>query len=760
MQTHWIWIPEQIEIKNDVPVIAWFRREFELTQIPDTFTVWISADTRYKLFLNGTLIHFGPARGDGQVWFRDKVALAPYLKTGRNALAVEVLRYPLVNTGGNHGTPRTQTPGFYLESTAGEFGADENWDCKLSPVQIVAERNGFSPLMFMEKAVSRKEDAEWKLPFFHAQGWQKAVQYPAWGFPWACSPGNLLDRPIPSMKMEPKHLLGTVHDSDMVWDRLILGQGTVEIPAESNLHIELDAGELTCGLLSLRLMGGQGSKIRIVYAECYAQEQMHPGGRLPVKKDRTDWVNGHLSGYSDEYCVCGYGTEEKPETYEPYWFRTFRFIRLEIRTEEAMSICGLDYRETGCPLHCMTEASASDPDFDGIWEMSLRTMKRCMHETYMDCPYYEQLQYAMDTRSEILFTYAISSDDRLARQAIEAFRRSQREDGLMNAYAPYVIPNVIPSFSIFYILMVYDHMLYFGDKAFLRQQISAIDSILEYFHRHLDPMGIVGSIGGRNGSRFWSFIDWAEPWKANGGSPTAGIGGKPITMESFLYLYGLMHGAKICDFIGRRETAEEYRTRASMLRNAIQSHCRDENGIYLDGPGVPEYSQHCQVFAVLTDTAQNGSGLLASLKEPEKYAQCTVAMSFYLLRALEKAGMYEKTEAVWNIWRRMREKHLTTCAENELEERSDCHAWGSVLLYELPAVILGVRPSEPGYSGMEIDPAPGYLTYAHGKAATKWGEVTVSWQKEKDGTISGNYILPSLPAEVKVKAADGLRRIE
>ena len=72
-----------------------------------------------------------------------------------------------------------------------------------------------------------------------------------------------------------------------------------------------------------------------------------------------------------------------------------------------------------------------------------------MHDTYMDCPFYEQLQYVQDTRSEILYTYAVSADDRLARQAIDDFASSQRADGLLNACYPNKNANVIPGFSIY-----------------------------------------------------------------------------------------------------------------------------------------------------------------------------------------------------------------------------------------------------------------------------------------------------------------------
>ena len=98
----------------------------------------------------------------------------------------------------------------------------------------------------------------------------------------------------------------------------------------------------------------------------------------------------------------------------------------------------------------------------------------------MDCPFYEQLQYAQDARAEALFTYMVSADDRLARQCMEDLRCAQRSDGLIPACAPSVWDNVIPGFSIYYILMVHDHMMYFGDQDFVKQHMFAIERILEF----------------------------------------------------------------------------------------------------------------------------------------------------------------------------------------------------------------------------------------------------------------------------------------
>lgn len=389
------------------------------------------------------------------------------------------------------------------------------------------------------------------------------------------------------------------------------------------------------------------------------------------------------------------------------------------------------------------------------WDISLRSLKRCMHETYTDCPFYEQLQYAMDARSQILYTYSISGDARLAKQCMEDFRRSQRADGTLNSCYPDSEPNVIPTFSIYYILMLHDFMMYHGDKKFIARHMGCVDSILNFFEEHIEQRGLVGKIGAALTERgYWSFIDWAPQWETTTGMPAAGLTG-PITMESFLYVYGLMHAAEIMEYMNRCDTAKEYRQRAGKVREAINKYCRDQEGYYLDGPGVSQYSQHCYVFAVLTESVSVEKGkemLLQTLKDTKRYAPCSVAMAFYLFRALEITNTYEKTDLLWNIWREMLQKHLTTCVENTVDERSDCHAWGAVILYEMPSVILGVRPGAPGYKKIMIRPISGYLESAEGEVITPYGIIRVAWKKEEIGEIKLSYKIPeACNAEVIVE---------
>lgn len=749
--TGWVWLPNWQE--KETPSLAYFRKRFELIQQPKELKLQVSADSRYKLFVNGTLVGIGPSKGDGTVWFVDEVDVGPWLIEGENVLAVEVLRYPAIHKKGNHSIFRTNTPGLYVKEPEGEntlgLSSDESWKCyHEAGFEIVPESPLFAPLQIFENRCGDSSVTGWRLPGYPDKDWPAVKPYNIIEqIDGAASPRNLLPRTIPYMRLE-KHnfegLFGRFNSTSGkdAWEGMLNDSDHVTIPANSHEVVEISAGELTTGYLSLRMAGGKKSVVKIMTSEAYIQSIPEGFNPTPIKGDRCDWEHGFLNGFTDVYEVCG----STGEAYEPFWFRTFRFVQLDITTaKEPLEIIGFDYLETGYPLEAKTWVETSDKSLKPIWDISLRTLKRCMHETYEDCPYYEQLQYAMDSRSQILYTYMVSADDRLARKCMDDFRRSQRYDGMINSSYPCYGPNVIPGFSIYYIMMLYDHMMYFGDKKFLREHMGAVDGILEFFNRNLDERGLVSKVGGLNVfDRYWSFIDWTIQWNETTGMPRAGMAG-PITMESLLYIMGLTHAAEILEYLGRKGVADEYRQRAEKVREAVNQYCTDQDGMYLDGPGFPEYSQHCQVFALLTDTVnlEKGRGFLEkTMDEPEKYAQCSVAMAYYLFRALEKAGLYERTEKCWDLWRDMVKKKLTTCVEDNVNERSDCHAWGALALYDLPAVTLGVQPAAPGYTKMQIKPVPGYLSWAKGEVITPHGMVKVEWDLGSDCTVEMHYQAP------------------
>ena len=70
-----------------------FRKSVTLDNKPSSFVINISADNRYRLFVNGQPVCWGPARGDISHWYYDTVDTAPFMKEGKNTFAVVVWNF-------------------------------------------------------------------------------------------------------------------------------------------------------------------------------------------------------------------------------------------------------------------------------------------------------------------------------------------------------------------------------------------------------------------------------------------------------------------------------------------------------------------------------------------------------------------------------------------------------------------------------------------------------------------------------------------
>lgn len=98
-KSNWIWTPDFDDAAAKAQFVL-FRRTFELDQEPESeVIVHVSADTRYRLYLNGESISFGPAKSYLSRWYYDTLDIATRLKQGRNVLTAEVLRFSSTHDG-------------------------------------------------------------------------------------------------------------------------------------------------------------------------------------------------------------------------------------------------------------------------------------------------------------------------------------------------------------------------------------------------------------------------------------------------------------------------------------------------------------------------------------------------------------------------------------------------------------------------------------------------------------------------------------
>lgn len=727
--------------------VAYFRRSFSLAK-PASLVLSISAHSRYRLWINGQAILSGPCKGDSWRHYYETIDVSSYLTTGDNVLAVKVVAYSPYEA---------QPPGwggpFCVTSNAAGPCMITSGRCVAEDCEILADlatgKPGDGWLVCLDDAVSweayapthfmggiervegmrlphgwnrpgRTESGDWRVP---TRRWK------ADGRPYGIIPPfPLLERPIPLLYETRRQFMGEVassrgHSKPFSFMNEGRQWRSTVVPPHSKRKVILDAGELTTGYLALPVSGGRGSEVSLVYAESFSTRRE---GGFPLKGKRDDAEGYDLIGQQDVYRPSG-----GRETYEPFWFRTFRFLQIEVETrDEPLVLDPPEYMETGYPLEVLSSAASSTSWIRPLWDVSVRTLQRCMHETYEDCPYYEQLQYAMDTRLQILFTYAVSGDARLARRAIEDYHASLLPEGILQARYPCMESQVIPTFSLHWILMVEDYYWQTGEKSIAIRYRATIDSVLDWYDRKLGPQGLVHQLG------YWEFIDWVEEWNDLHGAPAATLTG-PSTIHNLVYAYALQAASRLSRLVGRIEVASEFEARAGAVLVAVQRCCWSEaSQLYREGPECEQYSQHAQIWAVLTGLAngEQGRQLVRRMLDRKDLLRCSYAMTFYLFRALETTGLYKESEQMWTTWRDLLALNLTTWPEDPFMQRSDCHGWGALPLYEFTRCLLGVKPEAPGWETIRIEPHCLSLQNMRGQAITPKGTVQVDWFRE-DGVV-------------------------
>ncbi len=709
-----------------------FRKTIELATKPAKFIVHVSADNRYRLFVNSKAVCAGPARGDLKNWYFESLDLAPYLQTGKNVLAAMVW-----NMAEHAAVAQvTNQTGFILQGdTDAEktVNTDKTWKVlKNEAYTPCSTDNGARLWTYMVIGPGDKVDAA-KYPY----GWEQLnFNDAAWvataaimrGEPVGYGTDNywtLAQRTIPLMEESPQPI-----EQIRRVEGLNLGAGKINfpitIPARSKVKILLDQTVNTVAYPELSVSQGKGAMVQLTYAEALFKDRK--------KGNRNDIEGREIMGNFDIFLPDGAANR----SFRPLWFRTYRYLQLDIETkDQALVVNSLSGTYTGYPFKEIASFSSNDPSLQDIWKVGFRTARLCAGENYFDCPYYEQLQYVGDTRIQALISLYVTGDDRLMRKAIDDFYQSAVPEGLTESRYPSNRFQIIPPFSLYWVCMVHDYWMHRKDDAFVTKYLNQMRNVLEWYEKHIDKSkNMLGPM------KWWNFADWNRKWQ-NGTPPGATDGNSSVL--TLQYVYTLNHAARVFASFGREREAEKFLSLAADLATGTYQNCFDANRNEMaDTPQKETYSQHAGIMAVLAGAVPLDAqkAVLQNILTDSELSQATFYYRFYLMQALKKAGMADMYYAQLAPWRDMLKIGLTTFAEEPEPTRSDCHAWSASPNYDLLATVCGIMPDRPGFEAVKVAPALGELTEVTAKMPHPKGEILVSLKRRGSNGISGQITLP------------------
>ncbi len=742
-----------------------FRKTFSLASVPEHFVIHVSGDNRYSLFANGFRVVEGPARGDLKHWRYETVDIVKLLRPGKNVLAVVVWNFAEL-------APMAQMTNETGLLVQGDGAAEQavntgaSWKVTSDPAYDVIPLGGQMSRFYTVVGPGERVDGSkypwgWEQPDYDDSRWPAArtitVGGPR-GIQDSPSQWMLVPRPIPLMENTPQRLALVVRATGFatgaVTAAFLQGKATVNIPVRTRAKILFDQSTLTTAYPELVVRGGRGATVTLTYAEALWK------GR--EKGNRNETEGKEILGYSDEFRPDG-GADR---IFRPLYWRTFRYLQLDITTgDEPLVLKDLRTVFTAYPFTMRAQFKSDDPVLEQIMAVGWRTARLCAHETYMDCPYYEQLQYAGDTRIQALVSLYMTGDDRLVKNAIESLDESRTPEGLTQSRYPSFLPQYIPPFSLLWIGMMHDLWWYHGDADFLRQFLVNERGVIDWFESRL-----VGPSGARphatnaasqpSGTRpqaeqaaerssallgkpeWWDFADWNDGFP-DGVPPQEADGQSAVLSLQFAMV--LRDAADLESAFGSSERAEQYRDLSRQIAEAVYKACWDPSrGLLADTPARRHFSQHASILGVLTDAipVADRQAVMRKVLTDTSLTQCSYYFRFYLFRAMKKAGLGDEYLDQLGPWLNMLKLGLTTWAETPEPTRSDCHAWSAHPNFDLLATVAGIESAAPGFAEVAIEPHLGRLKHLEVTLPHPEGMIRVQYERQGANGLVADVTLP------------------
>ena len=761
--------------------VTYFRKTFDLVKREVRARIHCAADSKYRLWVNGECIGFGPARGQPERPYYDTHVVG--LRRGPNTVAFLVQHYadtcPVFASVQGGLICQVEVAGDVVQAT------DRSWRA-LSSEAYTAIDGGIFP----ERFDARAEPKGWQRPDFDAAKWPVAQELRRSKL---APPHKLLPRPIPLIRekrLTPNRLLhislskridsgalaGEKDVAASLWQAQqdlregVSAAGSVETPCSwqsgplsldvgggEAAYLILDFGTETLACPEIAVRGPAGTILDLGYSECLEDNCVATLRQGVRQSERIILQTG----------------ETRHRINQPRGFR-FMILRAANVRRRRCSVVLEDVAayEAIYPAKALGRFKCSDPVLTRIYGLAARTVNLCMEDAYTDCLWRERSQWLGDLQPEALFSYYCFGAFDLARKAVLELSGGNTEQGWIPGIYPASERINLPTWGMRVPVIAWEYYLYSGDREALpalydcvRKQMSWL---ARYENRHAVLVGLPG----------WCFVDWTKLDSHHNDGVVQGW-----------YLEALEHSAKLAREVGDRKGLADFRRRAVTLRESLaklywstkrRAFLKYRPDIARPLPGVSSdlIGQHENfLFSLLKvgtrsqrrqalDAVAGVTGLfLPNLGDyqsrfgtngqggnflgEEVVKVGTPFWSFYaLLSLLEANRVLEALEYMRLCWGIMLEHGATTCWEMWDRHTSLCHGWSAAPAMILPAYVLGIRPEQPGFRLFNVRPHPGSLSWARGAVPTPRGTIGVEWEAGADRLVLDLSVPEGLSARV------------
>ncbi|WP_421794986.1 alpha-L-rhamnosidase N-terminal domain-containing protein [Haliscomenobacter sp.] len=738
-KARWITHPD---LSGGEHAVVLFRKKFSLIDRPQQFIISVSADNHYQLYVNGKKVGFGPQLSDIRHWRYETIDIAPYLQAGENVLAVEVINWGYFRFFGMQSVHTGLVINGFSEkeqivnTLGGSWKTFWNKAVHEKPVRWrVANPDiigGFYACNPTDSLVAADYPWDWEQLNFNDAAWKESIfleNASAFGgsFGWVLEPRN-----VPQQVQTEERLTKVARSEGIdVPVTFLQGKSPLLIPANTKVSFLVDQTFLTTGYPELKFSGGRNARIKISYAENLFNPDKSKG-------DRNDIAGKKLVGYQDVLVADG----SLNRRYQPTWLRTFRFIQIDVITQqEPLQLLDFYNLKTGSSIPIRAAFSTNDPMHGKIFDLCQRTVQLCTQDYFLSDAYYETMQYLGDSKVHIPVWQSMTGNDLHTRNALQQFHYSRLPDGNLTSCYPLKSTFVHPTYSVIWVDMVYDYLKYSGDKAYTQQFLSGIQHTLASFDALIQPNGLAGATS-------WNyFVDWyVESPQGGLGPGHKGLNSAVVTLH---YVHALQSAAKIFQIFGRNTEATQYLTRANFIKKKVYEQCFDaKRGIFAERPDKSFYDQHSNIMAVLTDAAPASlhQSILSKILKEEGISPATYYYRYYLFEAIHKAQAIDLFELAQEPWKELVNLNLTTALERfesgKKPTRSECHPWSTAPAYFYYKTIAGIEPTGLGFSKLKIAPNLGMLQQVSGLYPTLLGDIRFELKRQGKTGIEAELDLP------------------